>query len=559
MKRQNLFSILLLATLSLSTLAQTQTKGTITGRVVNDEGTGISGITVRMLPTGATQFGQARTTSTDDEGNFRFNDLPARAYSAEVSGGRAYVPAPKSAAERVEPRRVRIGESVTLNMIRGGVITGRVTNAAGEGLIAMPLAAILVKDADGNPVSAQSQTRQTPTDDRGVYRFFGLPHGTYVVLANYGNPFWDSQASLYDNEAPTYYPSSTRDTAVEVQVASGGEVNGVDIRYRGERGHAVSGKLVGAKESANVELVHVATQTVIATKYVPGRGEAGFDFFGVTDGDYELIAREDNADAPAASAPRRIAVRGADMTGLDLRMLPLGSIAGRIVIETSQTACETPGRTVLEEIIVAARPEEKARGEQEPVSKPPIAEGAVSDKGEFEIRKLNAIRYRLGLNLSNENLFVKSLLIPTAKPATDIARNGVLLKQGEKISGVNVTLAEGAASLRGKISTAKEDARLPSRLRIYLIPAEAAAAEDLLRYSEKLAASDGSFAFTNLTPGKYLLLAKAVAENEPADRSPSPIAWDAAERLKLRKEAEAAKNEIELKACQRIKDHALRF
>ena len=559
MKRQILFSILLLAALSLSALAQTKTKGTITGRVVNDEGTGISGITVRMLPAGPTQFGQARSTSTDDEGNFRFNDLPARAYTAQVSGGRAYVPAPKSAAERAEPRRVRIGESLTLNMIRGGVITGRVTNAAGEGLIAMPLAAILVKDADGNPVSAQSQTSQTGTDDRGVYRFYGLPPGTYLVLANYGNPYWDSQVSLYDNEAPTYYPSSTRDTAVEVQVTSGGEINGVDIRYRGERGHAISGKLVGAKAAANVELLNVSTQTIIATRYVPGGGEAGFDFFGVTDGDYELIAREDSADAPAASAPRRIAVRSADMTGLDLRMLPLGSIAGRIVIETSQTACETPGRTVLEEIIVAARPEEKARGEQESASKPSLAEGAVSDKGEFEIRKLHAIRYRLGLNLSNENLFVKSLSLPAAKPATDIARSGVLLKQGEKIGGVNVTLAEGAASLRGKLSAAKEGVRLPSRLRIHLIPAEPTAAEDLLRYSEKLAAGDGSFAFANLAPGKYLLLAKAVAENEPVDRSASPIAWDAAERLKLRKEAEAAKNEIELKACQRIKDHALRW
>jgi len=513
-----------------------------------------------MLPTGATQFGQARTTSTDDEGNFRFTDLPARAYTAEVSGGRAYIPAPKSAAERAEPRRVRIGESLTLNMIRGGVITGRVTNAAGEGLIAMPLAAILVKDADGNPVSAQSLSRQTPTDDRGVYRFYGLPPGTYLVLANYGNPYWDSQASLYDNEAPTYYPSSTRDTAIEVQVTSGGEVNGVDIRYRGERGHAVSGKLVGTKESANVDLLNVTTQTVIATKYVSARsGEAGFDFYGVADGDYELIAREDNADAPAASLPRRIAVKGADVTGLDLRVLPMGSIAGRIVIETSQTACETPGRTVLEEVIVAARPEEKTRGELESASKPSIAEGAVSDKGEFEIRKLNPIRYRLELNLPNESLFVKLLSLPAAKPATDIARSGVLLKQGEKISGVNVTLAEGAASLRGKISTAKEGARLPSRLRIYLIPAEPAAAEDLLRYTEKLAAGDGSFAFTNLAPGKYLLLAKAVADSEPSDRLPSPVPWDAVERTKLRKEAEAAKNEIELKPCQRVKDYALRF
>lgn len=547
--------------LTASSLAQPPAKGTITGRVVSDEGAGVPGITVRLTPTGATRLGQGRTTSSDDEGHFRFNDLPARVYAVEVSGGRAYVPAPKPAAERAEPRRARIGDSVTLTMIRGGVITGRVTNSAGEGLIAMPLMAIMVRDADGNPVATQSPfTPGAASDDRGVYRFFGLTPGTYIVLANYGNPYWDSQASLYDNEAPTYYPSSTRDAAVEIQVVSGGEASGIDIRYRGERGHAISGKLLGAKESGNVDLLHIATQTVIANKYVYARsGEMGYEFFGVPDGDYELIAREDSGEAPAASSPRRVTVRGADVAGLELRLLPLGSIAGRVVIEATPGLCEKPPHTTLEEILATARPEEKPRAETDPISKPNSSEAAVNDKGEFELRRLNAVRYRLALNLPNENLYVKSLLLPTAKPATDIARHGVHLKQGEKLSGVAITLVEGAASLRGKISASKAGARLPSRVRIHLLPAEPTAADDLLRYAEKIAASDGAFAFANLAPGKYWLLARAVAESEPADRPPSPVAWDNAGRLKLRREAEAAKHEIELKVCQRVKDHVLRF
>ena len=38
-----------------------------------------------------------------------------------------------------------------------------------------------------------------------------------------------------------------------------------------------------------------------------------------------------------------------------------------------------------------------------------------------------------------------------------------------------------------------------------------------------------------------------------------PAAFDATERLKLRKDAEAANNELELKPCQRVKDHVLRW
>ncbi|MGH9839490.1 MAG: hypothetical protein ACREEM_11975, partial [Blastocatellia bacterium] len=57
----------------------------------------------------------------------------------------------------------------------------------------------------------------------------------------------------------------------------------------------------------------------------------------------------------------------------------------------------------------------------------------------------------------------------------------------------------------------------------------------------------------------YLIIARAVPESEPADKPARPAAWDAAERAKLRKEAETANVSIELKACQRVTDYALRF
>jgi len=38
-----------------------------------------------------------------------------------------------------------------------------------------------------------------------------------------------------------------------------------------------------------------------------------------------------------------------------------------------------------------------------------------------------------------------------------------------------------------------------------------------------------------------------------------PAAWDSVERVKLRREAIAAKNEIELQPCARIRDLLLRY
>jgi hypothetical protein len=136
---------------------------------------------------------------------------------------------------------------------------------------------------------------------------------------------------------------------------------------------------------------------------------------------------------------------------------------------------------------------------------------------------------------------------------------GVTLKQGEKLSGIEMTIAYGAASLGGKIVPATEGAQLPKRLRVHLIPAETAAADDLLRHTEAPVRGDGSFEFKHIAPGKYLLHTRQAAEKEATDDHTRPTAWDAAERAKLRREATAANNEIELKACQRVKDHNLRL
>jgi hypothetical protein len=96
-------------------------------------------------------------------------------------------------------------------------------------------------------------------------------------------------------------------------------------------------------------------------------------------------------------------------------------------------------------------------------------------------------------------------------------------------------------------------------LRLHLIPADPKAAEDVLRYSETIVRSEGAFAFNNIAPGKYRLLTRIVPDDEPIDRAPFPAAWDANERAKLRKEAEAMGVEIELKSCQRITDQIVEY
>jgi hypothetical protein len=92
-----------------------------------------------------------------------------------------------------------------------------------------------------------------------------------------------------------------------------------------------------------------------------------------------------------------------------------------------------------------------------------------------------------------------------------------------------------------------------------LIPAEEGAAETVLRYAETIVHGDGSFGLNNLAPGKYWLIARPTPETDPVDAPIRPLAWDANERAKLRKEAEASKIEVELKPCQRASDQIVKF
>ncbi|HEY6402167.1 MAG TPA: carboxypeptidase-like regulatory domain-containing protein, partial [Blastocatellia bacterium] len=129
MKRAIVFIILLIP----ASTVNAQTKGAITGRVVAEDGAGMAGVTV-MLWAVAVQGGQRRSTTTDEEGNFRFTDLSPRSYSISVFGSREYVQ-PLAITGSGERRYYRPGENIHIALIRGGVLTGRVTNAAGEPVI----------------------------------------------------------------------------------------------------------------------------------------------------------------------------------------------------------------------------------------------------------------------------------------------------------------------------------------------------------------------------------------------------------------------------------------
>src|SRR5262245_11443021 len=404
----------------LISMAQT---GVITGRVVSEDGSGLPGMTVTLLPVAADRRartgGSEHQTGTDLDGNFKFTGLAPRVYSVSASAAKSYVPGPVPVGERQDGGYYRAGDNVTITMIKGGVITGRVTNATGEPLIGVRVNAVMTRGAEGN-TARRAAARPRFTDDRGFYRLYGLPPGAYVVFTRNAFP------PPYNRDMPTYHPSSTRDTAAEVTVASGGETAGVDIRYRGDRGHIVSGTVSDGGEASSsytwriITLTNTVNGAVRSNAYFTNRGEgsAKFAIYGVADGEYEITARWvlDANDEVFASTSRRVVVKGADVGGIEMKLLPMASIAGKFALEATPVVCESKRKWSLEEALLAIRPGTKP-GEATPARSQTAVNG-LTEKGEFTVYYLAADRYFLEPRLPNGNWYVKAITAPASTSAS---------------------------------------------------------------------------------------------------------------------------------------------
>jgi hypothetical protein len=448
------------------------------------------------------------------------------------------------------------------------VITGRVVNAAGEPVVGVPVVAERVRDEDGRPLptpekAAASSLRQT--DDRGVYRWYGLAPGSYVVCAG-GSGGFSTRPTPFEGRTLICHSSATRDAAVDVTVRGGEELSGIDIRYRSERGYIISGKITALPATGGpvqIVLRKAGSDLLMATTSPqPSGAESGYVLYGVPNGEYEISAARDfSGDENAfASAPRRVVVNGRDVGGIDLALAPMAALAGKVTVEKTARKCEAARDSRLNEVVVRARrdePGEKGAAPPSPSWSQPS--GEANEAGAFSIRGLKAGRYRLETPLPGADWYVKELRLGGAPAAAgDLARNGVTLKSGERLSNALITLGEGAVGLKGKV-VAEGEARLPARMLAHLAPAEPEARDEALRFAETRVESDGLFSFSNLAPGKYWLLARPIPDSDTNDKPARPAAWDAAERAKLRREAEAANVVIDLKPCQRVSDYIFHY
>jgi hypothetical protein len=436
-----------------------QQDGTISGRV-SLEGKPAASVFVSLHKEESWREEQPlATTTTDREGNYRIGGLAPGRYRVQPyaagyvfvnPGGEAWRPG--KAVSLAEGDSV---EGVDLDLVRGGVITGRVTDSSGRAIISQHVRVERLGE-DGSRQEVYFRNGYVSmTDDRGLYRLFSVPAGRYLVSigmeAEQGALTAGGQGAFYPK---TYHPAtSDASSATIVEVSAGSEAKGVDI-VAGKPGRTfrVTGRVVEAesgKPVPNVTLMYGVLGTQDGREFArsfyggsPSNAKGEFQFGDLSSGRYSVMLSSYGDTPPEYySDPVNFEIAGADVTGLEIKVHPGATLSGTVTIEGSDDPAAA--RTALSQIvIVAARNDENNSGM---VQNP---QGRVQSDGSFRIGGVKAGDYLL---------HPATWRGPKGYSLARVERDGGELRgrfpvaEGEKITGLRVVMAYGTGVIKGQV------------------------------------------------------------------------------------------------------------
>src|SRR5262245_22286701 len=461
-----------------------------------------------ILVTAIRWSANAPRARTDENGRFLFTNVAAGSYEIfAVAPGYVSASEMHSVADGVKV------ENVDLKIKRGGVIAGRIRDSRGRPVIEET---ITLKKLD-KPQSYSSYNpddNMSRTDDRGVYRIYGLPEGRYLVSVGYASPERiTSSRAFYPR---VFYPNASSESEAKViDVSEGSEATDVDITVSDPKEtRDVSGRVVDADTGQPVEGVRIEVRG-ISSDGLPmdgsGESESGpngaFRFFGLLPGKYTLFT-ESIRNMGIVGDPVIFDISDGDATGIELNVhRGAASISGIVVIEgtSDPKVLARLSQVYLYATIILAAPK---MGEREPM--PPVQ---VNADGSFRMDGLQAGKARIGRWSRSDELTIARIERNEAPTGERIE-----IDAGEQVTGVRVVFLYGALTLRGEMKVV--GGTLPADCRGYVI---ALRADQNAEYSQS-AWSDarGQFVIENLAPGEYeIRVSPRCPDPEISQRFPS--------------------------------------
>ncbi|HVI70776.1 MAG TPA: carboxypeptidase regulatory-like domain-containing protein, partial [Pyrinomonadaceae bacterium] len=184
-----------------TTLPAKTSTASISGKVTI-KGKAAPGVVVGVRPVESANYQPGRPKAvTDDQGNYKIVNIPPGYYQI-VAVAPVYISEDEGRGKTILINKDETIENVDIALVRGGVITGRVTDSEGRPLMEEGVSVYPLEMAR----SFYQVSMTVRTDDRGIYRFYGLRPGKYRVGAGMNDLFIGRQRGVYKL---AYHPAAS--------------------------------------------------------------------------------------------------------------------------------------------------------------------------------------------------------------------------------------------------------------------------------------------------------------------------------------------------------------
>ena len=492
---------------SLRVFAQTQVTpkpvkslGSVSGKVTI-KGKGAPNIVVALhRPDFFNPFESTARASTDQDGNYKINNVAAGAY--QVSFGAVGYVSPNNISGF---RNIAIGdgeniENVNIALVRGGVITGKITDADGRPVIEQ--AVRLVRADIPDQQQGQAQPRQpinvSFTDDRGIYRMFGLNPGRYKVVSGRGDFVFGYINNL--GRVPykeVFYPD-TQDSAkaTVLEVSEGSESTGIDISLgRPVESFSASGRVIEGEKGQPVANKQLAMQRLVGdvveylTQFPSTNGQGEFTAEGLTPGKYGVSLTSD-LNGTMRAENTSFDIIDSDVKGITVRLVKGASITGIVVLETDDKRAFANLTQLQIQAYVQPSPGLVTGS---------FSQASIGGDGSFLIGGLPSGTVNVAISR------MKGYVLSRIERDGVTQARGLEVKEGEQVAGVRVIVNYGTAKLRGLVTI--ENGPLPDGARIFVRLVKSGEALNLRPPSID---ERGHFFVDGLPPGSYEITASIV-------------------------------------------------
>jgi len=466
--RTGVTTLAVMILLSVSSAAQTadsskssKLAGSISGKVTI-KGKGISGITVGLRRSEMFNPSElAQRAVTDQDGNYKITNIAAGSYQLVPSSPAYVLTDTNTRARSIIVSEGENVENINFSLLRGGVITGRITDADSRPVIQQQVKLSRV-DPPAPMSGPQVVHSGTPmTDDRGIYRIYGITPGRYKVSVGQGND--GSSMSSRSNYKEVFYPDVTESSKASIiEVGEGSETKNIDITLgRTIETFSASGRVIGEKGDP-IPFLRYGVQRLIESNggqefvnsFTSTNARGEFTVEALIPGKYTLVVTQDEVSEMRTDGTT-FDVVDSDVSGITIRLTKGAAISGTVVLETDDKEAVNK----LHQLQILGYVDAAAAGNVGNASQSPI--GA---DGSFRLTGLPGGTAYLNIGPFQSMSALKGFVVSRVERDGIAQPEGLAIGEGEQVSGIRVIVDYGTAVLRGRVNI--QNGTLPPGARI---------------------------------------------------------------------------------------------